>query len=59
MIEEILNRRSVRKYLNKEIDDNIVKQIINCGRSAPFGGKPEPKCQVAEYIIIKDKERVL
>ena len=40
MIEEILNRRSVRKYLNKEIDDNLIKQIIDCGRSAPFGGKP-------------------
>ena len=57
MIEEILNRRSVRKYLNKEIDDNLIKQIIDCGRSAPFGGKPVPKCQVAEYIIIKDEEQ--
>lgn len=56
MINLILNRRSTRKFLNKDIDDNIIKQIIDCGRNAPFGGKPVPICQVTEYIIIKDNE---
>lgn len=55
MIDLILNRRSCRKYLNKDIEDDILKKIIDCGRSAPFGGKPVPKCQVTEYIIVKDK----
>lgn len=52
----IKNRRSHRKYLNKDIQDDIIESIINCARSAPFGGKPKPDCQVAEYIVIKDKE---
>ncbi len=52
----IKNRRSHRKYLNKEIPDKILEEIINCGRNAPFGGKPKPDCQVTEYIIIKDNE---
>lgn len=56
MIDLIINRRSSRKYLNKDIDDSIIKQIINCGRNAPFGGKPVSTCQVTEYIIIKEKE---
>ena len=54
MINLILNRRSTRKYLNKDLDDTIIKQIIECGRNAPFGGKPVPMCQVTEYIVIKD-----
>lgn len=55
LVNLIMNRRSHRKYLNKNISDDIIKNIINCGRSAPFGGKPKPDCQVTEYIIIKDK----
>lgn len=56
MTDLIINRRSSRKYLDKDIDDSIIKQIIDCGRNAPFGGKPVPMCQVTEYIIIKEKE---
>lgn len=55
MLSLIINRRSSRKYLNKDVDDNIINQIIECGRNAPFGGKPVPKCQVTEYIVIKEK----
>lgn len=56
MIDLIINRRSCRKYLKKEIDDSIIKRIINCGRNAPFGGKPIPKCQVSEFIVIKNSK---
>lgn len=52
----IKNRRSHRKYLNTDIPEKILEEIINCGRNAPFGGKPKPDCQVAEYIIIKDND---
>ncbi len=52
----IKNRRSHRKYISKDIPDDIIESIINCGRSAPFGGKPKPDCQVAEYIVIKDEK---
>ncbi len=56
VINTIINRRSHRKYLIKDIPEEIIKDIIDCGRNAPFGGKPDPKCQVTEYIVIKDKE---
>lgn len=58
----IMNRRSHRKYLNKSISDDVIKEIIDCGRSAPFGGKPIPDCQVTEYIVIQNddiKEKLL
>ena len=56
IVSLIVNRRSHRKYLNKNISDNIIENIINCGRNAPFGGKPNPDCQVTEYIVIKDED---
>ncbi len=56
IIDLLINRRSHRKYLHKNISDNIIRNIINCGRNAPFGGKPKPDCQVTEYIIIKDND---
>ena len=56
MIDLIINRRSCRKYLDKDIEEDTIKKIIDCGRNAPFGGKPIPDCQVTEYIIIKNKE---
>lgn len=56
VVDVILNRRSHRKYLSKEIDDNILKIILDCGRNASFGGKPNKKCQVSEFIIIKNNE---
>lgn len=56
LVSLVMNRRSHRKYLNKNISDDIIKNIIDCGRNAPFGGKPKPDCQVTEYIIIKDKD---
>ena len=56
IIKIIKNRRSCRKYLNAEIPDKILEEIINCGRNAPFGGKPKPDCQVTEYIVIKDEK---
>lgn len=52
----IMNRRSHRKYLNKNIPNDIIENIINCGRNAPFGGKPKPDCQVTEYIIIENED---
>ena len=56
IINLITNRRSHRKYVNKKIPKDIIETIINCGRNAPFGGKPKPDCQVTEYIVIEDQK---
>ena len=56
IINLITNRRSHRKYVNKKIPKDIIEIIINCGRNAPFGGKPKPDCQVTEYIVIEDQK---
>ena len=54
-IDCIKTRRSIRKYLDKEVPDEIIKKLIDCARHAPFGGPPKKEPQLWEFIIIKDK----
>jgi nitroreductase len=54
-LEKIINRRSCRKFLNKEVSDELIYKLIDCARNAPFGGPAKPSSQVSEFIIIRDK----
>lgn len=54
MAQLMVNRRSCRRYLNKNVDPKIISKIINAMSSAPTGGN----CGWTEYTIIDDKERV-
>ena len=38
----IINRRSVRAYLDKEIPRDVIEQILHCGRLAPSAGNVQP-----------------
>lgn len=51
-IECIKNRRSVRNYLDRPINDNILKEIIDCGRLAATAINIQPW----EFIVVKDKD---
>jgi len=53
-IECIKKRRCVREYLNKEISDKIIKDIIDCARLAPSARNIQPW----EFIVIKDKKHL-
>ena len=55
VLECIKNRRSRREYLEKDIPDNIIKDLVDAASCAPFGGPPKPQCQIFEAIIIRDK----
>lgn len=52
MIEAIKNRRSVRKYLNKPVEDNKIKEMLESARLAPSGNNTQPW----KFIIIKSEE---
>ena len=56
-LEAIKNRRSCRKFLEKEVEEEKIIEILECAKSAPFGGKPKPECQVAEFIVIKEEKQ--
>ncbi len=53
-IETIMNRRSVRKYLDKPIPDAILKQIVKCGIFAPTARNR----QSWHFTVITDKKTI-
>ncbi len=55
-IKCIKTRRSKRKFLDKDISDEFVGELIDCARCAPFGGPPIKAPQLWEFIIVRDKE---
>ena len=50
----LVNRRSCRRYLDKNVESQIIDKILKALESAPTGGN---SCNV-EYTIIDDKDRV-
>ena len=54
MEQLITNRRSCRRFLDKNVDSKIIDSILNTMQAAPTGGN---SCNV-EYTVIDDKERV-
>jgi nitroreductase len=50
-IAAIENRRSIRKFLGKEIDKNIIEKIIEAGILAPSAKNRQPW----KYIVVTEK----
>ena len=50
-IDCIKSRRSGRMFLDKEIPDKIIRELIDCARCAPSSKNTQPW----EFIVIKDK----
>ncbi|MCK4634886.1 MAG: nitroreductase family protein [Candidatus Aenigmarchaeota archaeon] len=57
-LECIKTRRSRRKFLDKEVSDEIIEKIIDFARYAPFGGPLKKECQVWEFVVVKDRETI-
>lgn len=51
-IKIIKSRRSVRKYLDKEIPKEVLEDIVDCGRLAPSGYNKQPWI----FVVVVDKE---
>jgi nitroreductase len=54
MLEFIKSRRSTRRFLKKEVETEILDEIIEAGRYAPSGGNS----QTTHFIVLKN-QRVL
>jgi nitroreductase len=52
VIKEILNRRSVREYQQKEVPEEYVAEIIKAGQFAPTAKNN----QAVEFIVIKEQK---
>ena len=52
MIETILTRRSIRKYTDEKISEEVLKQLLDCAFSAPSAMNRRP----FHVIVVDDKE---
>jgi nitroreductase len=53
LVEAIKARRSVRKFHDRKIEDNVVKEIIELGNLAPSAGNLQPR----DFVIVKDQAK--
>lgn len=51
-MDAILNRKSIRKYKNIKVSDEIVQELLRAGMAAPSAGNEQPW----EFIVLRDKE---
>ncbi|MDD7794754.1 nitroreductase family protein [Clostridium sp. 'White wine YQ'] len=52
MIKEIEVRRSIRKYIDKPVEDEKINEILESARLAPSGNNTQPW----HYIVVKSEE---
>lgn len=50
-MKAILNRKSIRKYKNIKVSDEIVEELLKAGMAAPSAGNEQPW----EFIVLRDK----
>lgn len=50
----LCERRSVRKYLDKQVPDDVLNEILKCGTYAPSGKNK----QSAKIVVVRDKSTI-
>jgi len=50
-LECIHTRRSIRKYLDKDVPDDLIKQILEAAMTAPSAGNQQPW----QFVVITDR----
>ena len=50
----IFKRKSIRKFLDKEIEDEKIERLLKAGMQAPSAINSQPW----EFLVVKDKERI-
>ncbi len=51
-VDLILSRRSIRRYENKDIPEEILQQILETGRQAPSAVNRQP----IRFVIVNDHD---
>lgn len=53
-MKEIFERRSIRKYMDKEVEEEKIQKLLAAAVAAPSAGNEQPW----HFIVIKDRERL-
>ena len=51
-VDLILSRRSIRRYENKDIPEDVVRQILETGRQAPSAVNRQP----IHFVVVNDRD---
>ena len=54
-MNEIFKRRSIRKHLNKEVEEEKIIKILKAGFAAPSARNEQPW----EFYVVKDKNKIV
>jgi nitroreductase len=52
LLDLILSRRSIRRYENKDIPEEVLQQILETGRQAPSAANRQP----IRFVIVNDQD---
>lgn len=52
VIEAILTRRSIRKYTNQPVSDQLIEDLLLAAMNAPSAGNAQPW----HFVVVKDKK---
>ena len=52
LVDLILSRRSIRRYENKDISEEVLQQILETGRQAPSAANRQP----IHFVIVKNHD---
>lgn len=50
-MDSIFHRRSIRKYTDKTVSENLIEEILKAGMAAPSAGNAQPW----HFVVISDK----
>lgn len=53
-MKEIYSRRSIRKFKDQPVEDELIKQMLRAGMYAPSAGNEKPW----HFIVVKDREKL-
>ncbi|MFW6061936.1 MAG: nitroreductase family protein [Planctomycetota bacterium] len=53
-MDPLRNRRSIRKYTDKPVDDEVIRNILELTMTAPSAGDQRPW----HFIVIRDREKL-
>ncbi|SMB87195.1 Nitroreductase [Desulfonispora thiosulfatigenes DSM 11270] len=51
-MKEILNRRSIRQYTDRQVSDELIDDLLKAAMAAPSAGNERPW----EFIVVRDKK---
>ena len=52
ILKEIAERRSIRQYQDRDVDDALIREVLEAGRLAPSGSNTQPW----RFLVVRDSE---